>query len=156
VPLGDYLAYARQMRSLSPVAGWQRVQLALSAGAKPTPGALVTCGFFDVYGPVRPIAGRMLQGDDCDSRAPVAVIGNDLWHTAFGADPGAIGRVLRINGHDPHRRHRADVRHVIRRPALASIYAARSSQLRPDDPPPNAMWLFLDGRLALVDPGDCR
>jgi hypothetical protein len=97
-PLGDYLAYARGIRSLSSIAGWQHVQLALSDGARPTPGALVTCGFFDVYGPVRPIAGRVLQRDDCDSRAPVVVIGNELWRTAFGGDTGAVGRVLRING----------------------------------------------------------
>jgi len=67
LPLGDYLAYAGAMRSLSPVTGWQHVQLVLSAGARPTPGALVTCSFFEVYGPVRPIVGRMLQRGDCDS-----------------------------------------------------------------------------------------
>jgi predicted permease len=152
VTLGDYLEYARQMRSLSPVTGWQHVQLALSAGAKPTPGALVTCGFFDVYGPVRPIAGRMLQRDDCDSRASVAVIGSDLWHSVFGADPGAVGRVLRINGQ------------TIRIVGIAPTFSSASSddqlwlpytlrgrlQLGPDDPAsPNVMWLFLDGRLAL-------
>jgi len=156
VPLRDYLAYARQMRSLSPIAGWQHVQLALSAGAKATPGALVTCGFFDVYGPVRPIAGRVLQRDDCDSRAPVAVIGNELWHSAFGADPGAVGRVLRINGQS------------IRIVGVAPTFGSASSddqvwlpytlrgrlQLGPDDPTsPNAMWLFLDGRLT---PGATR
>jgi predicted permease len=156
VTLGDYLAYARQMRSLSPIAGWQHVQLALSAGAKPTPGALVTCGFFDVYGPVRPIAGRVLQRDDCDSRAPVAVIGNDLWHSVFGADPGAVGRVLRINGQT--------IRIVGIAPTFGSAsvddqlwlpYTLRGRlQLGPDDPAsPNAMWLFLDGRLA---PGSTR
>jgi ABC-type antimicrobial peptide transport system permease subunit len=156
VTLGDYLEYARQMRSLSPIAGWQHVQLALSAGARPTPGALVTCGFFDVYGPVRPIAGRVLQRDDCDSRAPVAVIGNDLWHSVFGADPGAVGRVLRINGQ------------TIRIVGIAPTFGSASSddqlwlpytlrgrlQLGSDDPAsPNAMWLFLDGRLA---PGATR
>jgi putative ABC transport system permease protein len=152
VTLGDYLEFARQMRSLSPITGWQHVQLALSAGAKPTPGALVTCGFFDVYGPVRPIAGRMLQRDDCDSRASVAVIGSDLWHSVFGADPGAVGRVLRINGQ------------TIRIVGIAPTFSSASSddqlwlpytlrgrlQLGPDDPAsPNVMWLFLDGRLAL-------
>jgi hypothetical protein len=85
-PVRDYLAYARAARSLSSIAGWQPVRLSLSDGAPPTPGSLVTCSFFDVYGPVRPIAGRMLQRDDCDSNTPVAVIGNELWHTTFGAD----------------------------------------------------------------------
>jgi len=151
LPLGDYLAYAGAMRSLSPVTGWQHVQLVLSAGARPTPGALVTCSFFEVYGPVRPIVGRMLQRGDCDSRAPVAVIGRELWRSTFGEDSGAVGRVLRINGQ------------TIRIVGVAPTFSSASTddqiwipytlrgllQLGPDDPAsPNAMRLFFDGRLA--------
>jgi predicted permease len=150
-PVGDYLAYARTIRSLSSIAGWQHVQLSLSAGARPTPGALVTCSFFDVYGPIRPIAGRMLQRDDCESRAPLVVIGNDLWRTAFGADPAAVGRVLRINGQT--------IRIVGVAPPFSSAqiddqlwlpYTLRESlHLGPNDPAsPNAIRLFIDGRLA--------
>ena len=150
MPLGDYIAYAGAMRSLSPITGWQHVQLTLSAGARPTPGALVTCGFFDVYGPVRPIVGRMLQRGDCNARAPVAVIGTDLWQAGFGADPAAVGRVLRINGQ------------TIRIVGVAPIFSSASNDdqlwlpytvrgllhLGTDDPAsPSAMSLFLDGRL---------
>ena len=155
-PVGDFLAYARTIRSLSSIAGWQHVQVSLSAGARPTPGALVTCRFFDVYGPVRPIAGRMLQPDDCESRAPVVVIGNDLWHASFGADPDVVGRVLRINGQT--------IRIVGVAPAFSSAsiddqlwlpYTLRESlHLGPNDPAsPNALRLFVDGRLA---PGATR
>jgi predicted permease len=156
LPLSDYLAYARTMRSLSPIAGWQHVQLPLSVGAKPTPGALVTCSFFDVYGPIRPIAGRMLQRDDCDSRAPVAVIGKELWRSTFGGDTGAIGRVLRINGQT--------IRIVGVAPTFSSAaiddqlwmpYTLRGLlRMGTDDPAsPNAMLLWLDGRLS---PGATR
>jgi predicted permease len=156
VPLSDYLAYEHTLRTLSPVAGWQSVRLSLSAGSRPTPGALVTCTFFDVYGPVRPIAGRMLQRDDCDSRAPVAVIGSELWRNMFGADSGAVGRVLRINGQ------------TIRIVGVARTFSSAQTddqiwlpytlrgrlQLGPDDPAsPNAMSMFVDGRLA---PGSTR
>jgi predicted permease len=150
-PLGDFLAYARASRTLSAITGWQRVQLALSAGERPTPGDLVTCSFFDVYGPVRPIAGRMLQRDDCDARAPVAVIGAELWRRAFGADSAVVGRVVRINGQ------------TIRIVGVAPVFSSPSNddqiwlpftlrgllQLGTDDPAsPNAMPLFVDGRLA--------
>jgi predicted permease len=156
MPLADYLAYARTMRTLSPVTGWQHVQLSLSAGARPTPGALVTCGFFDVYGPVRPIAGRVLQRADCDTRAPVAVIGSELWRIMFGADSSAVGRLLRINGQT--------IRIVGIAPTFSSAatddqiwlpYTVRGLlQLGPDDPAsPNAMRMFVDGRLA---PGASR
>ena len=151
VPLRDFLAFERTMRTLSPVAGWQSVQVSLADGAKPTSGALVTCTFFDVYGPVRPIAGRMLQRDDCDSRAPVAVIADALWRSNFGADSQIVGRVLRINGQT--------IRVVGVAPTFSSAsttdqiwlpYTLRGRlQLGTDDPAsPNAMWLFLDGRLA--------
>src|SRR5690348_6530972 len=144
--LGDYLAFVRSMRSLSSITGWQHVQLSLSAGARPTPGALVTCTFFDVYGPIQPIAGRMLQRDDCESRAPLAVIGSDLRQSAFGADPGAVGRVLRINGQT--------IRIVGIAPTFSSAstddqiwlpYTLRESlHLGPNDAAsPNAMKLFV-------------
>ena len=156
IPLGDYLAYARATRSLASVTGWQPVRLALANGDRPTPGALVTCGFFDVYGPIRPIAGRLLQRDDCESRAPVVVIGNQLWRAAFGADSDAVGRVLRINGQT--------VRIVGIAPPFSSAsiddelwlpYTLRESlRLGTNDPTsPQAIRLFMDGRLT---PGSTR
>lgn len=155
-PLNDYLAYARGLRSLSAIAGWQHVQLALSDGARPTPGAFVTCSFFDVYGPIRPIAGRMLQRDDCESHAPVVVIGDELWRTTFGGDTAAVGRVLRINGQT--------IRIVGVAPPFSSAqtddrlwlpYTLRESlHLGPNDPAsPNAIALSIDARLA---PGATR
>ena len=151
MPLGHYLAYARAMRTLAPVTGWQRVQLALSAGAPPTHGALATCSFFDVFGPVRLIAGRMLQPYDCESRAPVAVIGYELWRATYGADPSTVGRVVRINGQS--------IRIVGVAPPFSSAnaddqlwlpYTLRGRlRLGTDDPEsPGAMLLQFDGRLA--------
>jgi predicted permease len=35
---------------------------------------------------------------DEDEGAPVAVIGDRLWRDRFGADPGVVGRALRLNG----------------------------------------------------------
>ena len=150
VPLRDYLAYARGIRSLASVTGWQHVRLAVADGARPTPGALVTCGFFDVYGPPRPVEGRLLQRDDCESRAPVVVIGNELWRTMFGGDPGAVGRVLRINGQT--------IRVVGVAPPFTSAsiddelwmpYTLRESlHLGPNDAASaQAIQLFIDGRL---------
>jgi predicted permease len=149
--LGDYLAFARSIHSLSSIAGWQHVQVTLSGASRPTPGALVTCGFFTVYGPPRPVAGRMLRRDDCESRAPVVVIGNELWRTAFGADTAAVGRVVRINGET--------VRIVGIAPPFSSASTddelwlpyslSESLHLGSDDPAsPNALRLFIDGRLA--------
>src|SRR5262249_26796738 len=146
----------RTMKTLSPVAGWQFVQLSLADATRPAAGVLVTCTFFDVYGPVRPVAGRMLQRGDCESRAPVAVIAEALWRSTFGADSQIVGRVVRINGQT--------IRVVGVAPTFSSAttsdqlwlpYTLRGRlQLGTDDPSsPGAMWMFLDGRLA---PGSTR
>jgi predicted permease len=63
-------------------------------------GSLVTGGFFRVLG-VAPVAGRLLNDrDNSPGAEPVAVISHRYWRTAFGGDPAAVGRVLRVNGVD--------------------------------------------------------
>ena len=57
----------------------------------------VTSGIFDVLG-VRAIAGRTFSADDEAKRANAVVISEGLWRTRFNADPGLIGRELRLDG----------------------------------------------------------
>ena len=154
--LNDFLAYSRQMKSLSSIAGWQRAVVAMGARATPMPAELVSCGFFDVYGPVRPLAGRMLQPQDCAAKLPVAVVGSVVWRDELSSAPDVVGRVIRINGQL--------VRVVGVAPPFSSVqnddavwlpYTLRGYlQLGTDDPAsPDALRLFVDGRLA---PGSSR
>lgn len=64
------------------------------------PRQWVTAGFFDALG-VQPVAGRMFQPSDDTQRASVVVISETLWRTGFNADPGVIGRDIRLDG-DPY------------------------------------------------------
>jgi putative ABC transport system permease protein len=57
----------------------------------------VTSGIFDVMG-VRPIAGRTFSAEDEASRANVVVMSEGFWRTRFNADPGVVGRELRLDG----------------------------------------------------------
>src|SRR4029079_9971750 len=57
-----------------------------------------TCNFFDVYGPKRPVLGRLLQASDCDAAAPVIVLSHTLWQTRFGGDTTIVGRTLLVRG----------------------------------------------------------
>ena len=57
----------------------------------------VTAGIFDVLG-VKAIAGRTFSDEDEKTRANVVVISEGLWRTRFNADPGLIGRELRLDG----------------------------------------------------------
>jgi predicted permease len=64
-------------------------------------GQMVTGNYFDVLG--APIAaGRtFLPEEDAQLGAhPVTVLSYALWQRRFGGDPGAVGRSIRLNGHD--------------------------------------------------------
>ena len=69
--------------------------------AAPVAGARVTASAFDVLGR-RPLLGRTLdRGDELPGAQRVVVIGHDLWTSRFGADPGVVGRTIRV-GSEPH------------------------------------------------------
>ena len=62
-------------------------------------GEAVTGSFFSTLG-VRATLGRTLDARDHVSQGahPVVVLGEAYWRRAFGADPGVIGRVVRVSG----------------------------------------------------------
>ena len=57
----------------------------------------VTAGIFDVLG-VTPIVGRTFSQEDDAKRVNVVVLSEPLWRTRFNADPGIVGRQLRLDG----------------------------------------------------------
>lgn len=65
------------------------------------PGLEVDAGFFPVLGR-RAALGRTLTGEDHrEGASPVAVLSHALWRSRFGADPGIVGREIRLSG-EPH------------------------------------------------------
>lgn len=70
-------------------------------GDPPVSAASVTASTFDIMR-VPPRLGRALQASDEVPGAPdVALLGEELWRTRFGADPAIVGRSLDVNGR-PH------------------------------------------------------
>ena len=65
--------------------------------AETVPRQWVSSGIFDVLG-VRPIAGRTFLPSDDAERATVVVLSESFWRTRFDADPGIVGRPLRLDG----------------------------------------------------------
>jgi putative ABC transport system permease protein len=60
--------------------------------------AEVESNFFQTFG-VRPTLGRdFTVEDDVRGAPPVAIISHDVWKRRFGADAGAIGRTIDLNG----------------------------------------------------------
>jgi putative ABC transport system permease protein len=62
-------------------------------------GIAVSCNFFLVDGLDRAILGRLIDGGDCGApgQAPVAVIGEKIWHQRFASDPHIVGRLTRVS-----------------------------------------------------------
>ena len=67
-------------------------------GAEPTQvnGASTTSAFLQTFG-ARPLAGRFFLAQE-ERDTSVVVIGEALWRTRYGADPGAVGSVLTLDG----------------------------------------------------------
>ncbi|HEY2459800.1 MAG TPA: ABC transporter permease [Candidatus Acidoferrum sp.] len=61
-------------------------------------GQLTSCNYFDVL-QERPVQGRTFVESDCSAPGAGAevVLSNDLWRTAFGADPSVIGKRVVLN-----------------------------------------------------------
>ena len=58
-------------------------------------------GYFSMLG-ARPQIGRLIGPQDtAEGFAPVAVLSDKVWRTSYGADPGVLGRTLRLDN-DPY------------------------------------------------------
>jgi predicted permease len=96
----DYNVYRDRVQTLSGVAAVSNARggTTLVGDAPQTvAGALVSCNYFTVL-QQPPAYGRAFAEYDCESgAAPIVVLGHELWRTAFGADPGIVGRAIQLN-----------------------------------------------------------
>jgi putative ABC transport system permease protein len=96
----DFLSWKEECKSYSDIAAFRPLFFNLSEGDLPEriAGVRVSANLPELLG-VSPILGRSFRGDeDAPGRNQVVVLGHGLWQRRFGADPGVIGRVVRING----------------------------------------------------------
>lgn len=76
------------------------ITLGDATGAERFPGARVSAGFFTRLG-TAPALGRDLTASDFQPGAPRALLLSDeVWRTRFDADPGVLGRAVRVNQQD--------------------------------------------------------
>ena len=95
----EYLAFRDGLRTVRSLAAYGSFMARLGTDAARAGSIhLVTCNFFDVYGPDRPRLGRLLQPSDCDAAAAVVVLSHTGWLTRFGGDESVVGRVVSIAG----------------------------------------------------------
>ena len=103
MPLAAFVALAPQAPSFERVAAYRYWSVGLSGEGAPerAQGYRVTGDTFALLG-VRPQLGRALEPPDAAPGAPrVVLLSHGLWQRRFAADPGVIGRALRLDG-EPH------------------------------------------------------
>jgi predicted permease len=97
---GDFAVWRAQSRSFDGLAAFDDLGSNLSGNGTPVivPGLRVTANLFSLLG-VQPALGRMFLPDEGKPGAPhVVILSHALWKSRFNADPGIIGRPIRING----------------------------------------------------------
>jgi predicted permease len=98
----DFLAYQKGTQSLGDLAASSE-QLVTLEGKEviPAEAMLVSRNFFQVYGPDRPLLGRLFLPEECGHPGgePVAVVSEKFWASPLGSDPDIVGRTLTLNRH---------------------------------------------------------
>ena len=97
--LHDFEAWRQELRSVDDVGAFRTVTrnlITADGDVQPVEVAEMTASGFRVAR-VAPLLGRALVDEDERAEAPpVVVIGHDVWRSRFGADPGVIGRTVRL------------------------------------------------------------
>ncbi|MGE0439956.1 MAG: ADOP family duplicated permease [Gemmatimonadales bacterium] len=100
VSVGNFTDLRRDNRVFSDLAAEYYANFILTGDGDPERliGARATASWFRVFA-VAPLHGRAFTDeDDQAGAAPVAVLSHRLFERRFGADPGIVGRAVRLNG----------------------------------------------------------
>lgn len=101
---GNYFAWRDQAASFADVASFNVDFATLSGDEGPAErvnGSLVAPHFFEVLG-VRAAVGTLFdEASVAASDGRVVVLSHGLWTRRYGADPGVVGRTIRVDG-SPH------------------------------------------------------
>ena len=92
----DWRAQNRTFDSMAAVFFYARRLSAADGGAEQVPAQQVTPGLFEMLG-VRPLLGRTFTPADVAVPPNIAILGEGLWRTHFGGDPGIVGRIVRLD-----------------------------------------------------------
>jgi putative ABC transport system permease protein len=95
----NFLDWKARAHDFASLAAWRGIGVTFLGAPEPEemPAALVSTDFFRTLG-VTPILGRALLPGEDRTGTRVAVIGESLWRTRFGADRAVLGRTLDLSG----------------------------------------------------------
>ena len=98
--LSEYLEIRARSRALEQVAYTEHrdMQLSGSAGPERVFAARVTASFFPLLGVIASLGSTFGDEENEPGRTPVVVLTDAFWRSKMGADAGAVGRTLRLDG----------------------------------------------------------
>lgn len=94
----DFRERSRTLRDAEAVMAAEATLAPEAGDAERLSSVAVTHGYFDLVG-VEPVLGRAMTAEEDRPGGPrVALLGERLWRSSYGSDPGIIGRTIRLNG----------------------------------------------------------
>jgi putative ABC transport system permease protein len=96
----DFLDWRTQATAFTGMVAGNFDDYTISSGTIPerVSGGRVSSDFFQTLGVAAALGRTILPGEDQPGHDHVVVLSDGLWKEKFGADPGILGRVARING----------------------------------------------------------
>jgi putative ABC transport system permease protein len=96
----DLVSWQVRLNSVADVAAYQQTTINLSdeGPAERYAGASVSSNLLRVIGVPAQLGRTFTEADGLPGAAPTVVLSDSIWRQRYNADPGIIGRVLRING----------------------------------------------------------
>jgi predicted permease len=96
----NFLDWKRDARSFAPMAAYAPATLTVTGlgEAEIVPGAIVTPGFFEVFGAV-PVVGREFTAEEDQPNGPsVVVVSHAFWNDRLAGRADVIGSTIEVNG----------------------------------------------------------
>ena len=95
----NFLDWRRESRAFSGLAGYFATTRTLTTGDAPerVRTASVSGNLFSLLGAVPAIGRTFVPSEDASGAADLAVLGDGMWRSRFGADPSIVGRTIRLD-----------------------------------------------------------
>ncbi len=100
VPVHDYVDWRARQTSFEDLAAFRSLDMVLSGAGRAERylGSAISANAFRLVGASAALGRTFSQEEDRPGGPPVVVLGHALWRDRFAADPGLIGRSVRVNG----------------------------------------------------------
>ena len=98
--VSEFLEIRARARTLERMAFAEHLDMQLSGTGEPTRifAARVTASFFPLLGVNARLGRTFLEEENQPGRTPVVILSDAFWRSRMGADPGVVGRTLRLDG----------------------------------------------------------